>query len=313
MRFEVETLDDALLKLYSELLSRKGRVTASRGDFTEILGVLIEIERARTRLSRSETRGKLFSSLGEFLWFLTGDNQLEFIERYIPRYREESEDGVTVHGGYGRRLFQQRGHNQLQSVIELLRERPTSRRAVIQIFNTEDLAAERKEVPCTTTLQFFVRRGCVDLIVTMRSNDAYIGLPHDVFCFTMLQEVVARSLDQEVGRYTHFVGNMHLYDEHRALAQNLVDEGYQARIEMPPMPRGDPWQSIGTVLAAEARIRTGEVFDANLPGLDPYWSDLIRILQTFISDDERIDTLKGSMSFQRYAPYILSRKGRDPK
>src|SRR6266481_3237845 len=138
MRFEVETLDDALLKLYPELLSRQRNVTASRGDNTEILGVLIEIERPRARLSRSETRGKLFSSLGELLWYLTGDNRLDFIEPYIPRYRKESDDGgVSVYGGYGPRLFNQRGYDQIRNVIALLGERSASRRAVIQIFNAE--------------------------------------------------------------------------------------------------------------------------------------------------------------------------------
>jgi hypothetical protein len=43
MRFAVETLDDALLQLYRELLSRTSNVAATRGDNTEILGVLIEI------------------------------------------------------------------------------------------------------------------------------------------------------------------------------------------------------------------------------------------------------------------------------
>ncbi len=47
--------------------------------------------------------------------------------------------------------------------------------------------------------------------VTMRSNDAYMGLPHDVFCFTMLQEMVAKTLGLELGEYYHYVGSMHLY------------------------------------------------------------------------------------------------------
>jgi thymidylate synthase len=314
MRFAVETLDDALLKLYPEFLSRERNVTASRGANTEILGVLIEIERARARLSRSETRGKLFSSLGELLWYLTADNRLEFIEPYIARYRKESEDGgISVYGGYGPRLFRQRGYDQIRNVIALLRERSESRRAVIQIFNAEDIASKHTEVPCTTTLQFFVRNEFVHLIATMRSNDAYIGLPHDVFCFTMLQEIIARTLDCEIGSYRHFVGSMHLYETDRSRAQSLVEEGFQSRIEMPPMPAGDPWPAIRSVLAAEARIRTGESFDANILGLDPYWSDLIRILQIFFSlDDQYKGALRDVMSFQRYRPYISSRLGRVP-
>jgi len=73
MHISVETLDDALLRLYTELLSRESNVAASRGPNTEMVGVLIEIERPRARLSRSETRGRLFSSLGELLWYITGD------------------------------------------------------------------------------------------------------------------------------------------------------------------------------------------------------------------------------------------------
>jgi thymidylate synthase len=312
MRFAVETLDDALLTLYPELLSREPNVSASRGDNSEILGVLIEIERARARLSRSETRGKLFSSLGELLWYLTTDNRLNFIEPYISGYRKESEDGgISVYGGYGPRLFRQRGCNQIQNVITLLRQRSESRRAVIQIFNAEDIAGKHTEIPCTTTLQFFVRNRSVELIATMRSNDAYLGLPHDVFCFTMLQEIVARALDCEIGNYRHFVGSMHLYNTDRAQARSLVEEGFQSRIEMPPMPSGDPWPSIHSVLTAEARLRTGENFDANLLGLSPYWSDLIRILQIFFSiDDEYKGVLRDSMSFQRYRPYISSRMGK---
>lgn len=309
MRFEVETLDDALLKLYPELLSRESNVAASRGSNTEILGVLIEIERSRARLSRSETRGRLFSSLGELLWYLSGDNRLDFIEPYIKRYRQESEDcGKSVYGGYGPRLLNQRGNDQIANVITLLREHSASRRAVIQIFNAEDIASRHTEIPCTTSLQFFIRDKCVHLIVNMRSNDAYIGFPHDVFCFTMLQEIVGRTLGCELGGYRRFVGSMHLYDTDRPHAANLIEEGFQSRIEMPPMPVGDPWPAIGVVLAAEARIRSGQFFDANLLGLDPYWSDLIRMLQVFFShDDKCIETLRDSMSFQRYRPYIESR------
>ena len=124
----------------------------------------------------------------------------------------------------------------------------------------------------------------------------------------MLQEIVARSIGREIGKYRHFVGSMHLYDPNRTHAASLVGEGFQSRVAMPPMPPGDPWPAIAAVLTAEARIRAGEMFDANQFGLDPYWSNLIRLLQIFTSHDgQYIESLSDNMSFQCYRLYIASR------
>lgn len=303
-----DTLDDALLDIYPALLNAD-RVQASRGSNAEIVGSLIEIKKPRARLSRTETRGKLFSSVGELFWYLSKDNQLNFIERYVSRYREESEDGKTVYGGYGPRLFAQRGMDQFANVQTLLRERPTSRRAVMQIFSAEDIAAKHQEIPCTTTLQFMIRGNNLDMITTMRSNDAYWGLPHDVFCFTMLQEIMARSLGVELGSYRHFVASLHLYDEHRALAEDFLNEGFQTRVEMPKMPIGDPWPSIEAVLQAESKIRGGQAVKADQFQLEEYWRDFIRIIQVHFAktNDEDINSIADEMSFNRYRPYILGR------
>ncbi len=303
-----ETLDDVLLELYPKLLASLPLITATRGEFAEAIGALIQIQRPRARLSRSETRGRLFSSLGELLWYLSGDNQLAFIERYVSDYRRESVDGVTVYGGYCPRLFHQRSHDQIQNVIDLLDKRPTSRRAVIQIFNAEDIGSEHREIPCSTTMQFLLRDHRLDMIVTMRSNDAYLGLPHDVFCFTMLQEIVACSLNRDIGVYHHFVGSLHLYEKHFHEAQSLIEEGYQSRIEMPMMPTGDPWPALKSVLKAERSIRNGEQIVLEGLGLEPYWNDLIRIIQAFFcTDNGVIERISNDMSFARYRPYILGR------
>ena len=60
-------------------------------------------------------------------------------------------------------------------------------------------------------MQFIVRCEELHLFVCMRSNDAFMGLPHDVFAFTMLQELVARLIGCELGHYHHFVSSLHLY------------------------------------------------------------------------------------------------------
>jgi thymidylate synthase len=155
MQISDRILDDMLRKVFRRLLASKHQITTTR----ELIGVLLKLERPRARLSRSETRGRAFSCLGEFLWYLSGDNQLDFIRYYIKDYDKESDDGRTVYGGYGPRIFCQRGHNQLENVIKLLSKQPTSRRAVIQLFNAEDIAGKerRREIPCTCTLQFMLR------------------------------------------------------------------------------------------------------------------------------------------------------------
>lgn len=308
MHFAKDTLDDILKELYPVLLASNQHVRTSRGNTCELLGVLLEIAKPRARLSRTETRGKPFSCLGELLWYLTGDNELEFIRRYIPRYVDESEDGLTVYGGYGKRLYHQRGQNQIGNVISLLSKRPNSRRAVIQLFDAEDIGGEYKEVPCTTTLQFFVRDGRLFAAITMRSNDAFMGLPHDVFCFTMLQEMIACALNLELGTYRHFVGSMHFYDRDFEKANLYLKEGYQSRIEMPQMPKGEPWGAVKEILRVEPSIRVGKDLDADMLGLDPYWADFVRLLQVFMTnDDAKIDELRHAMSFQKYGMYIVPR------
>jgi len=131
MHFHAATLDDILRELYPVLMERGAPVKASRGSNSELIGVQLELDTPRARLSRTETRGRPFSALGEFLWYLTEDNRLDFIRPYIPAYAEDSDDGLTVHGGYGPRIFGQRGHDQLENAIRQLTASSTSRRAVI--------------------------------------------------------------------------------------------------------------------------------------------------------------------------------------
>lgn len=308
MRLSGRILDDLLRKVLTKLLASTDQIETSRGPAREIAGVLLELERPLARLSRSETRGRPFSSFGEFLWYLSRDNSLDFIRYYIPEYDNETEDGETIYGGYGPRIFHQRGHDQMHNVITQLRDNKTSRRAVIQIFNAEDIERRHTEIPCTCTFQFLIRRNRLHMLTTMRSNDAYIGLPHDIFCFTMLQEVLARTFGVGLGRYSHFVGSLHLYDENREEALQYLDEGVQATIAMPGMPSGDPWPAIRKVLDAEFRIRRGEDIDADQWGVAAYWADLIRLLQVYAARRSRskakIKALKVKMASKIFSPYL---------
>lgn len=283
--FEAETLDDLLAEVFAQLLKEQETITASQGEFTEIFGAMLVLRNPMARLSRTESKGKIFSALGELFWYLSRTNSHKFIEYYIPDvYKKESDDDDnSVRNGYGERLFGQNGNNQVKTVIDLLSKgkRQTSRRAVIQLFDASDLFEKFKDIPCTCTLQFIIRNDKLNLLVNMRSNDAYLGLPHDVFAFTMLQELIARSIGVDVGVYKHCAGSLHLYKRHHDKAKAYLGEGWQSPIAMDPMPNGDPWQAVKVVRDVEQKARSGVDVDLSCLDLAPYWKDICRLFLVF--------------------------------
>lgn len=190
---KVATVDD-LVRAAAQVVSDEGvRISTSRGSCHEVVGTSFELTQPRARLSRTLSRGRVFSALGELCWYLSGSNSTERIVPYVKAYEAEDEDGV-IWGGYGPRFVSFDGHDQLRYVVEQLTQKPTSRQAVIQLFDHEDVGGAHKDVPCTCSLQYLLRDGRLSAITYMRSNDVHLGLPHDIFCFTMLQELFARSL-----------------------------------------------------------------------------------------------------------------------
>jgi thymidylate synthase len=111
------TVDDLLRRVLEELLKSKNHDQATRGGFKELTGVLLRLTNPRARLSRSDKKGKLFSSLGEFLWYLARSDNLAFISYYLPKgiYKKYSDDGHTIYGAYDPRLFAMRGQPPLQN------------------------------------------------------------------------------------------------------------------------------------------------------------------------------------------------------
>lgn len=264
-----------------EAVLEQGAPTAPRsGAARELWGAALELDDPRARVSRSASRGKIFGALGELCWYLSGTGDAEFIRHYLPDYPNSEADG-QVFGAYGPRLRGPGGRDQIAYVVSLLAQRPDSRRAVVQVYGADDGpycdANPPLQPPCTCTMQFLVRDGALHVVTYMRSNDLWLGLPHDVFAFTMLQELVARSLGCALGSYVHVVGSLHLYEKDVAKATAYMGEGWQpTALVMPEMPPGDPWPAVERLLSAEQALRTGGPAVPQEP--DPYWQDLVRLL-----------------------------------
>lgn len=310
-----DTVDDLTRHGLEAIQTYGTDIIPTKGACREINGITLELRHPLARISQSEARGKLISALGELCWYLSGSDDATVMNYYVGGYDENADNGINVHGAYGPRLFPPSGSGAFATVQHLLGRKPNSRQAVIQIFSMRDIEEYHKDVPCTCFLQFLVRDSRIHLIVSMRSNDIIKGFPHDVFAFTMLQEVLARSLSLELGWYKHNVGSFHLYYEPTdlQLARQFLNEGFQSTTgRMPPMPPGDPWPSIQRLLQAEAEIRQGLGLSIDLTSLDPYWADLIRILQAYkyskMGNDAGVEQVLGTLSNNFYAPFIITRR-----
>jgi thymidylate synthase len=156
---------------------------------------------------RASSPGYAMAELG---WYLHGSYDLKPLLRYAPSYAKFSDDdGKTVYGGYGPRGL---SLESLKKVAKQLIDNPTSRQVVVPIWRSADRDAQTKDMPCTVALHFIRREKGLSLHVYMRSNDLYLGFIYDIFCFTMIQQLVASMIECPVDMYTHHVGSLHIYD-----------------------------------------------------------------------------------------------------
>lgn len=157
----------------------------------------------------------------EFLWLVSGSNDARLIIPYnasIEQYAYQVQDiPLYFQGAYGPKIS-----DQLPYIIETLTGDRDSRQALLTIWR--ERPGPSKDIPCTCLMQFFIRNSLLDMVVYMRSNDAWLGLPYDVFNFTMLQRYIASLLEIEPGWYHHHVGSLHLYEKHWAKAYRVLDE-----------------------------------------------------------------------------------------
>lgn len=160
----------------------------------------------------------------ELLWYLMGDNSVDFIGKYASMWNRITDDGKTNNSAYGYIIKYKHGFDQLEKMVELLKTDIYSRRAVININVPNENVIETKDEMCTVCLQFLVRDNKLNLSVVMRSNDLYFGLPADICAFCEWQKYVADKLGLEYGSYTHHAISLHIYERDFDKFNKILDE-----------------------------------------------------------------------------------------
>ena len=173
--------------------------------------------------------------LMECIWMMAGSMDVKWLSQFNARMVEYS-DGGLIMGAYGARWAEE---NQLQRIVDELREKPHSRQCVLQMWDVKrDLGSPFKDRPCNTHVYFEIDDGKLNMTVCCRSNDALWGAyGANAVHFSFLQEVMASSIGVPVGTYYQFSNNLHAY-LNVPIVEKLVDS--------PPYAGVDPY-SAGTV------------------------------------------------------------------
>lgn len=176
-----------------------------------------------------------FLHLYESLWLLAGRNDAVWLDQFVHDFSSRfAEDDGHLHGSYG---FRWRNHfdvegggnpnlpDQIDTVVQMLVKDPTSRRAMLQMWDpAADLNADKKDLPCNVAVMLRVRHEvtqciptikttpCLDMLVCCRSNDFCWGtMGSNVVQFSVLLEYLAGRIGVQVGHYTQMSFNLHLY------------------------------------------------------------------------------------------------------
>lgn len=227
MHLRANTLDDLLDASFKLLLKSKMRVSPTKGPNVEEQGVVLELTSPRARLSRAAEKGHVFSCLGELFWYISCKRDLASIQYYIQRYDDYAEPDGTIWGAYGPRIFGGE-RSQYEVIRDRLATKPDTRKAVIQLFDRDDILADYEDVPCTCTLQFLVRDG-------WRLNEAGLPLGH--------QSLFAARTPNPSG------DRVHGSQQSPALRQAVPRSGFRPVLNVPSWRSADSGQ-VGSSLAA---------------------------------------------------------------
>lgn len=219
MIIKLDDLRNGYVKLVTWLMETGGRVESRAGLTIEHTGVTLLCEDPTAVMLPVGVNRKINVKLAavEALQLISGTSDVELIRRAAPTYDDVLLDPQNVdYAAYGLRL-----RYQLEGVYQELKNNPESRRAVLAIWREEDLYHDGDR-PCTLSLQFLIRNDALELHVTMRSQDVWLGTPYDAFMFTQIQRSYAAALGVGVGKYVHHVGSLHIYESNFHAASMLT-------------------------------------------------------------------------------------------
>lgn len=182
--------------------------------------VLIELRRPESNVITTKwRRWNLDYAMYEFQWYLSGNPNAEQISKRAKIWANMMDEQGNVNSNYG---YQWKRNNQLDKVIDMLKNDPLTRRASISLYDGKEIDQYKKDTICTYAINFYIDAyDTLSMQVMMRSNDLVYGFCNDQYCFSELQKIVAKELNRQIGKYYHYVCNMHIYERHYKMKETV--------------------------------------------------------------------------------------------
>lgn len=172
------------------------------------------------------------SIVNELIWFLKGDTNTAWLkENGVSIWDEWATDSGDLGPIYGQQWTQwptQSGDtiNQIDYVIDCLKNNPDSRRILFHGWNVEYLPDETISPqdnvkqgrmalpPCHLLYQFYVANNKLSAQLYIRSSDSFLGLPYNTASLGLLVHMLAQQCDLDLGEIIVTTGDSHIYTNH---------------------------------------------------------------------------------------------------
>ena len=189
------------------------------------------------------------SIANELIWFLSGDTNTRWLKEngvsIWDEWATEAGELGPIYGAQWTAWPTRDGGtiNQIDYVVDCLRNNPDSRRILFHGWNVEYLPDERVSPqdnvragrmalpPCHLLYQFYVAGRRLSAQLFIRSSDSFLGLPYNTASLALLTHMLGQQCDLEPGEIIICTGDSHIYSNH------LEQVREQLRREPRPLPR----------------------------------------------------------------------------
>lgn len=145
-----------------------------------------------------------------WIWQMQSNDVRKLQDMNVHIWDEWMQEDGTIGKAYGYQLAK---YKQVDNLIKTIKEDPTSRRMITTLWNIEDLP-EMALQPCAFQTLWNINKGKLNCMLTIRSNDWFLGNPFNIAQYAALVHMIAQVTNYKPGRLTVCINDAHIYENH---------------------------------------------------------------------------------------------------